>query len=415
MVALSDLDFARVREQSQHGTISSPGEQLKLEQDLAKPYSRESPNAGVAASEPPLYYALETIPYNLAGGTLLDRLSLMRLMSALMAGFTSLFIFLFIRESLPSASWSWIVGGLAVSLFPLLGMMSGAVNPDAMLYAVSAALFFGFARTFKRGFTPRRGAAIGALIAVGLLTKLNFIGLLPGAVVGLLALTFRAARVSKPAAYRSLVLALSIAAIPAVLYAGVNAVGHHTINLTSVGLDFLKPKGSLLRELGYTWELYMPRLPGMPSYFHHISTTRQLWFNGFVGLYGWLDTVFPAWVDNAALIPAGLIAGLCINELARHRAALRRRGTELITYGAMIIGTMTLVGVSDYRYYPSLAGEYLEPRYMLSLAAVAGAALSLAARGAGRRWGRTVGTLIVVLFLAHDIFSQLLVVSRYYG
>ena len=41
--------------------------------------------------------------------------------------------------------------------------------------------------------------------------------------------------------------------------------------------------------------------------------------------------------------------------------------------------------------------------------------LALAARGAGRRWGPAAGASIVVLFLAHDIFSQLLVVSRFYG
>ena len=42
------------------------------------------------------------------------------------------------------------------------------------------------------------------------------------------------------------------------------------------------------------------------------------------------------------------------------------------------------------------------------------AILALAARGAGRRWGPAAGTLIVLLILAHDIFSQLLVVGRYY-
>ena len=48
-------------------------------------------------------------------------------------------------------------------------------------------------------------------------------------------------------------------------------------------------------------------------------------------------------------------------------------------------------------------------------APLAAALLALAARGAGKRWGPAVGALIVVLFLAHDVFSQLLVVSRFYG
>jgi hypothetical protein len=44
-----------------------------------------------------------------------------------------------------------------------------------------------------------------------------------------------------------------------------------------------------------------------------------------------------------------------------------------------------------------------------------GAALALAARGAGRRWGPIVGAVIIMLFIAHDIFSQLQVVARFYG
>ena len=55
------------------------------------------------------------------------------------------------------------------------------------------------------------------------------------------------------------------------------------------------------------------------------------------------------------------------------------------------------------------------PRYLLPLLPLLGGALALAARGAGRRWGPAAGALIVVLFLAHDIFSQLHVISRFYG
>ena len=120
----------------------------------------------MATSEPPLYYALQTIPYYLgSAGTLLDQLELMRLLSALMAGLTALFTFLFVRESLPTAPWAWTVGGLGAALYPLLGFASGAVTPDAMLCAVSAAIFYCLARAFRRGLTRKLAIAIGALIA----------------------------------------------------------------------------------------------------------------------------------------------------------------------------------------------------------------------------------------------------------
>jgi hypothetical protein len=55
------------------------------------------------------------------------------------------------------------------------------------------------------------------------------------------------------------------------------------------------------------------------------------------------------------------------------------------------------------------------PRYLLPLLALLAAMLVLSARGAGRRWGPATGALIVVLFLAHNIFSQLQVIARFYG
>jgi hypothetical protein len=75
----------------------------------AKPPTKPRGSGGIggASSDPPLFYALETIPCGLAASdTLLDHLELMRLFSALMAGLTTLFVFLFLRETLPSAPWA---------------------------------------------------------------------------------------------------------------------------------------------------------------------------------------------------------------------------------------------------------------------------------------------------------------------
>ncbi len=79
----------------------------------------------------------------------------------------------------------------------------------------------------------------------------------------------------------------------------------------------------------------------------------------------------------------------------------------------MGLGLLILIGADDYAH--KIPGEYAEPRYVLPMLALWGAALALAARGAGRRWGPIAGVAIISLMLAHDIFSQLLVISRYYG
>jgi hypothetical protein len=418
LVAERDLNQHYVRFNPALKTISNEFEQQRLEQDLAAPLSRVGQGAAVATPQPPLYYALETVPYYLgASGNLLDRLQLMRLLSALTAGLTALFAYLFLREALSAVPWAWTVGGLCTALAPLVGFIAGAVNPDGLLCAVSAALFYCLARAFRRGLTPRRAIAIGAVTAIGFLTKLNFVGLAPGIALALLLLTVRAARTNRRSAYRSLALAVAVGAGPVCVYVLINLLTHHAgLGFVSTGIKNTSGhSGSLSRELSYIWQSYLPRLPGMTDYFPGISTFRQLWFDRLVGLYGWLDTRFPDWVYDLALIPAGAIAVLCARELLRTRAALRRRGAELLSYAAIAAGLLMLIGVSSYLEYPTRAGAYSEPRYLLPLAMLFAAVLALAARGAGRRWGPAVGTLIIVLFLAYDIFSQLQVVARFYS
>ena len=414
---LSDLHYSQVRYHSEQGTISTEAEQRQLERDLAKPLARsdEEGATGVSASQPPLYYALETIPYGLASvGSLLDQVALMRLFSALMGGLTALFAFLFVREALPGAPWAWTVGGLGLALGPLLGQMSGAINPDAMLFAVSAALFYCLARGFRRGITPRLAAAIGAVLAIGVTTKLNFVGLVPGAILGVLALCAIEGRGSRRSAYRCLALALGIGASPILLYGVVNLLSGHPVGgaFSSI-ITFSHRGGSILDEISYIWQFYLPRLPGMSHYFHGILTTRVFWFDGLVGEYGWLDTTFPAWVYNIALIPAALLAALLARALFIYRNALKSRAIEIAVYAVITLGVFILIGADDYLH--NLPGEYDEPRYLLPMLVLWGAALALAARGAGRRWGPIAGVAIVSLVLAHDIFSQLLVISRYYG
>jgi 4-amino-4-deoxy-L-arabinose transferase-like glycosyltransferase len=419
-VALSDLHHAEVRFRPANHTIFSTAQQDKLESDLAQPLSRAGPGgAGVASSEPPLYYALQAIPYVLgSGGSILTQLTLMRLLSALLAGVTGLFVFLFLREALPEQRWAWTVGGLGVAFGPLLGYSSSSVNPDALLIAVSAVVFYCLARAFRHGLTQRSALVLGALIATGIVTKLNFAGLVPGVVLGLILLARREARIAGASAYyRMLAPALAVAISPGVLYGAVNVLSHHSLfGLVSGGTSSLtSARRSISAELGYIWQFYLPRLPWMHNDFSGISIPRQVWFRDVIGLYGWGDTTFPGWVYSVAAIPVVAIGVLCMRELARAWPLPRARAAELATYALMTLGLLTLIGASSYLVYPSAAAEFTDARYLLPLAGLWGAVLALASRGAGRRWGPAVGAAILVLVIANDLFGQLQVIARYYG
>jgi 4-amino-4-deoxy-L-arabinose transferase-like glycosyltransferase len=418
--ALEDLDYSQVRFHPAGHPIFSPVEQETLSNDLNGSLSRVGPGgAGVAASEPPLYYALAGIPYELGSeGSILERLALMRLLSALLAGITALFVYLFLREALPRVPWAWTVGGVGVALAPLLGFASSTVNPDALLFTISAAVFYCLARAFRRGLTTPLALIVGCLTAAGLATKLNFVGMAPGVAIGLIFLSWREARTAGPRVYRNtLAPALAIAVAPGVLYGLVNILSNH---LTFGGLSggaggLTSNRHSISGALTYIWQFYLPRLPFMHNDFPGLFTTRQIWFRNVIGLYGWGDTPFPAWVYGLALVLVAMILALCARALVLTRASLRSRLPELLTYACIALGLLLLVGASGYLAFPSSAAEFSDARYLLPLVVLWGSILTLAARGAGRRWGPVVGALIVVLVIAHDLFSQLQVIARYYG
>ncbi len=338
----------------------------------------------------------------------------MRLFSALFAGLTALFAYLFVREALPAEPWAWVVGGLAIALAPLLGFMSGSVNPDSMLYAVAAATFYCLARAFRRGFTIRMAVALGVVTAIGVLTKLNYSGLVPGILLGIAVLGVRAARDSRRGALQLFALAAGIGLSPGILLLVIEALGHHRLLGPFAGQTALT-KGSLLAQINYIWQLYLPRIPGTVNDFPGVFTTRQFWLNGYFGLFGWRDTKFPGWVYDAALIPAAAIALLCLRGIFQSRNAIRRRAMELGVYAVMSVGVMGMVGAASYGSFPGVDAEYFEVRYLFPMLALFALLLALAARGAGRRFGPAAGALLVTLFMAHGILSQMLVVGRYYG
>jgi hypothetical protein len=372
-----------------------------------------SDGAGVAGSQPPLYYALEAIPYSLTSGSLLKKLLTMRLFSAIFAAVTAFFAYLFLLEVLVGERWASAVGGMAVALTPILGFMSGSVNPDSMLFAVSAAAFFCLARMFRRGFTRKRAVGLGVVTAIGFLTKLNFIGLAPGILLGLVVLAVRTRGQRRRDTLVSLGIALAVALSPVVVDLAKHVAEGGSAGFVSSSAGGLT--GSVGQLLSYVWELYLPRLPGMHHYFAGLSTARVLWFDHYVGQLGWLDTPFPAWVDNLALVPLAAIIVLFTRSLVLNRNGLRARSAEAGVYLVMAVGLMAIIGASSFQRLHYAKAEYAQVRYLIPLIPLVGVVIALAARGAGRRWGPAVGAALVVLFLAHDIFSQLQVVARFYG
>ena len=384
---------------------------------LAQPLGRISTfSAGYATPNPPLYYALDAIPYKLGSGLhFYDRLLLMRLLSALLAAFTVGGCFMFVRELLPTTPWAWSVGALAVAFQPLFGFIAGGVNNDNLVFAAGAALFIGLARAFARGLTPARGAWIGGATVVGMLAKGSMFGLLPGAALGVLAMVLRAAPERRASAVRGLLMAGATAAVPMAAWLVANhVIFNRTGATTTSGVTVTGSGITISGQLSYLWQFFLPRLPFMQKQFSGLPLWN-VYFTPFVGRFGWFLYGFPDWVNQLALaIYVGVLA-LATAALVRARSALLSRWTELACYLTMCAGLLLLVAVAGYR---SLAGSgilFEQARYLLLLLPLYAALIALAARGAGRRWGPAAGGVLVVIAMGHSLFAMLLTISRYYA
>ncbi len=374
-------------------------------------------DAGAADPEPPLYYALAAVPYKLgSAATLLDRMTLMRALSALLAGVTALLMFLFVRECLPGRSWAWTVGGVGAAFLPLFGFVSGGVNPDAALFPICAGLFLALARAFRHGLTMRRAVGIGIVLALGAITKINFYGLVPGAVVAVVL----AARVSERGwnlrVAKLAAASVAVAIVPYALMMALDALAwDRTLILLRTPSAIHEDHGGLGGQLSYLWQVFFPRLPGQQPAFPELSPPYDLWIRGFLGRFGWVTVEYPPWAYATGAGALGAFALLAVRAMVVERAAVRRRALELVAYALMAAGLLLLIAMVALRgWAPGIQGA-VQGRYVLPLLALFAVTLALSARGAGERLGRAAGVTIVSCVIAWSLFAQLLTIAYYYG
>jgi 4-amino-4-deoxy-L-arabinose transferase-like glycosyltransferase len=370
-----------------------------------------------ATANPPLYYLLQAVPFALAPGGVLDRLAAMRALSAVLGAVTVLLIFLFLRELLPRRPLAWTAGALVAALQPLFGFMSGGVNNDDLVYLLAAGMLWGLARAFRRGLTPATGALLGGFLGAALVTKFTLLSFIPAVAVALVLLLRRAwAGGDRAAAARGAGVAAGLAAAPLLAYAALcHLVWHRPVIPGGVGgvptsggraFDFRQ-------ELSHVWQLFLPHLWMHPqfSYFPLWKT----WFKGLVGRFGWLDYTFPQWVYVVALVLALVLLALAAGELVRRRRTVWRRLDELVVYALVAVGLCAEIGAQSYRYLIATGGQFEQARYLLPLLGLYAALVALAVRCGGRRYGPALAAAALVLAVGHDVFAQMLTISRYYS
>jgi hypothetical protein len=309
----------------------------------------------------------------------------------------------------------------------MFDFIGAGVQGDNLLYLASALTIYAIARAYRRGLTTRRSAAIGAALAIGILAKLTFLALVPGAALALLLLAWHARPAGWRMALRMLGTALGVAAAPVLLYLLLNVTVWSRGSALAGGLSGVTsatgagPSAITWHEIfDYTWQLYLPAHLPLGGLMNHFYFPGQyplwtIWLDGSVGHFGWLDYTFPRWVyhDFQQLVYA--LAALGAIGLWRVRAAIRPLLGLFACYAVMALGLMAVIGYIGARDLASTQYPFPQARYLFPLLAFYALAIVLATKALPRRWAPVLGGLLVVLAMAHSLFAETLTISRYYG
>jgi 4-amino-4-deoxy-L-arabinose transferase-like glycosyltransferase len=422
--ALDGLHTYLVAGRPQVRAIITKAEDRALRAELATgPSPKGRGGSSASSNQPPLYYSIAAIPYLLSPShDILTRLELMRLVSALLAAGTVLCVFFFLRELLPGTPWAWTVGALAVAFQPTFGFIAGGVQADNLLFFASAATFLALLRAYRHGLTVRRGVAIGAATAAGALSKLPFVALMPGILLALAILTWRALPTGRREAVRSLAITLAVIAVPLAIYALLNATVWHRGSPTAGGFASVTAPGSptapvtLHQTFDYIWELYLPRLPFMNHDYFPMYPLWSTWLNGSIGRFGWVDYGFPNWVyDDGRWLFYALAALATVGVIRLRWSRIKTVVPIFAAFFVMAVGLLGAIGWEGIRWSRASGYPFEQARYLFPLLVFYAAFVVLAARGTPRRWAPAVGAALVVLAMAHDLFAATLTISRYYG
>ncbi len=366
-------------------------------------------------NQPPAYYlGAAAVDAAASAEPLPTRLLLVRMFSVLLAALAVALTYLLVRELIPSSRWPARAAALALALQPIFMFNESGVNADALVVAVAAAIALVAARAWRRGLNTSRALALGALTGLGILSKLNFLALVPS--IALLAAGLWCGRAAR-ASHRERLLAgarLGAGALLALgiygLYVLINnevwhrgAAGQGATLATSVG-------GGGIRRLGdFVWQFFLPRLPGRPHLFGYYPLWHDVLNAVTTRLGWWNDFGFDGWAPALVLLGFAIAALAAVYIVPRAR---RRPWPVLVAFAALAIFLIALV-LADYQLL-SLYGDAFEGRYVFPAMPVWGLLVGCAVAAAPNRYRAALTGLLAALFLAHTVIAVSSLTSVYY-
>lgn len=380
-------------------------------------HSRRSDAAQYHGFQPPAYYLLAAAAYGAGeGSSLPTRLLLARLVSVMLTAVAVACAYLLVRELITGSRWPARAGALALAFQPVFLFNQAAVNPDALVVAVAAAIALVLARAWRRGLTVGRALALGALTGIGVVTKANFLLLLPAIAFAAGALWWGVVRTGPAGTGRRAALWLTSAATLALACVGAYALVNDRVwerGLTFRQAAFSAGGGDLGRLLSHAWQIFLPPLPsmqfritdGMPVAWTTLvegATVRFGWWNDFGLARGW---------ELLGLLVIAVVAlGAARWLLPRAR---RRPRPALVAAGCVVLFLSALVA-ADYRYALGTGASSLEGRYVFPLIPLWALTVGASVASAPPRWRPAATAALTTVFVGYTVVAIFAMVARYY-
>jgi 4-amino-4-deoxy-L-arabinose transferase-like glycosyltransferase len=252
---------------------------------------------------------------------------------------------------------AWLAGGL-VALNPQFLYISGVLNNDALLIALSTGALWQMLRLLERANDTRGWLALGVCIALAALTKTAGFTLLP---IAGLALIYCAAR---RRSLRLLIVGGACLAVPVALLTGWWFARNMVLYGDPLGWDLYR-------------RVFAANLRHTPVGWADLRLLGRVQFRSFWGLFGWMTVPAP---ERVYSLYAAICAIAGISLVIQSAIALRRRAVSLDRLAAF--GLLGFAGLTQQGYVLMLSqshnqsvyqGRYLFPAIApLALAAAVG-------------------------------------------
>ena len=358
----------------------------------------------------PVYYAAPAAAYKLTGGSLVDRLFSMRLVTALFTALTAALVYGTVRLLAPGARWPALAAGLVIGFQPMVGFVGSVVNTDAGVNLAAAALVYLLVRALRLGLTPWVAAAIPLVFVLGVLAKATMLSLAPVLGLGVLLLAWR--RQGSARSWAAMGGAAALVLLAWVPLAA--ALDREYLTLADAGPS--RAGIGLNGVLSYLWQQFLPPLPFMTDLYVGAWAVPawpiyviQTW-----GAFGWLSVVYPDAVYYVIGVVLAVGAVCAARALWVERPVARRLWAELLLIALAFVCVAAFSHAAFVRDHPG-AGIAEQGRYLFPALTTAAVFAIAACYGLGRRWAPVAATALVTAVMLFNAFSQLYVFTRYYA